>query len=106
VVDIAKAHVSAIDFLAKDKNKEAFSVFNLGTGQGNSVLEVIKSFEEVSGVKLNYAFGPRRAGDVVQVYASCEKALNELGWKTELDLDESMRSAWKWEQALVAREGQ
>lgn len=105
VVDIAKAHVSAIAFMAKGKNKDAFSVFNLGTGQGNSVLEVIQSFEAVTGVKLNYKIGPRRPGDVVQVYASCEKALTELGWKTEFDLGESMRSAWAWEVALSKKAG-
>lgn len=100
VVDIAIAHVAAITYLKDKKYKDAFSVFNLGTGQGNSVLEAIQSFEKVSGQKLNYKIGPRRAGDVVQVYASCEKALNELGWKTERDLEECMRSAWAWEQHI------
>ena len=100
VVDLALAHVSAINFLLHKKYTSAFSVFNLGTGQGSSVLDAIKSFEKVSGQKLNYKFGPRRAGDVVQIYASCDKALKELGWKTERDLEECMRSSWKWEQHL------
>ncbi len=101
VVDIAIAHVAAIKFLEDKKQESAFSVFNLGTGKGNSVLEAIQSFEKVSGQKLNYKIGPRRAGDVVQVYASCEKAWNELGWKTERDLETCMKSAWDWELALA-----
>ncbi len=100
VVDLAKAHVAAINFLINKKYSEAFSVFNLGTGEGNSVLEVIQSFEKVSGLKLAYKIGPRRAGDVVQIYASCDKALRDLGWKTERDLEACMRSSWKWEQHL------
>ncbi len=100
VVDLAKAHVAAIEYLAKKKYTAPFSVFNLGTGNGNSVLEVIETFEKVSGVKLNYRIGPRRAGDVVQVYASCDKAANELGWRTEKSLEECLSSAWKWEQAI------
>lgn len=104
VVDIALAHVAAIDYLAKKKYTESFSVFNLGTGEGNSVLEAIKAFEKVTGVKLNYKIGPRRAGDVVQVYASCEKAFSGLGWKTKLSLEDCMSSSWKWEQSLASLE--
>lgn len=100
VVDLALAHVAAIRFLQDKKYDDAFSVFNLGTGQGNSVLEVVTAFEKVTGLKLNYRIGERRPGDVVQVYASCEKALKGLGWKTERDLDECLRSAWAWEQHL------
>ena len=103
VVDIALAHVAAINYLLNKKYTEAFSVFNLGTGNGNSVLEVIQSFEKETGIKLNYKIGPRRAGDVVQVYASCEKALNVLGWKTERDLANCMTTAWAWEKALAAK---
>ncbi len=103
VVDIALAHVAAINYLLNKKYTEAFSVFNLGTGNGNSVLEVIQSFEKETGVKLNYKIGPRRTGDVVQVYASCEKALNVLGWKTERDLANCMTTAWAWEKALAAK---
>lgn len=103
VVDLAKAHLAALNFLLEKKNTSNFSVFNLGTGQGNSVLDVIRSFEKVTGLKLNYRIGNRRPGDVVQIYASCEKALNELGWKTERDLDNCMLTAWAWEQAYAKR---
>ncbi|MFN4083322.1 MAG: UDP-glucose 4-epimerase GalE [Bacteroidia bacterium] len=100
VVDLAKAHVKAIDYLI-NKTQNFFSVFNLGTGNGNSVLEVIQTFEKATGVKLNYKIGPRRPGDVIQVFASCTKAANELGWKTERDLANCMLTAWKWEKALA-----
>jgi UDP-glucose 4-epimerase len=106
VVDLAKAHVAAIQYLEKKKYQGPFSVFNLGTGRGNSVLEVIETFEKESGVKLNYKIGARRPGDVVQVYAACDKAANELGWRTEKSLEECMSSAWKWEQALGSRVNQ
>ncbi|MFI5220752.1 MAG: UDP-glucose 4-epimerase GalE [Bacteroidia bacterium] len=101
VVDLAKAHVKAIEFLKKEKQKENFSVFNIGTGRGNSVLEVINSFKKVSGEKLKYKIGERRPGDVVQVYSSCTKAEKELGWKAERTLDDCMETAWKWEQRLA-----
>ena len=100
VVDLAKAHVKAIQFLMHGKYHDHFNVFNIGTGKGNSVLEVIESFEKVSGQKLNYKIGPRREGDVVQIYSACEKATNILGWKAERDLDNCMESAWKWEKQL------
>lgn len=103
VVDLAKAHVKAIEFLQQKKYTESYSVFNLGTGNGNSVLEVIQSFEKVTGVKVNYKIGPRRAGDVVQIYANCDKATNVLGWKTELDLDSCMQTAWAWEKQLAGK---
>lgn len=103
VVDIAKAHVKAIHYLESHPN--SYYVFNLGTGKGNSVLEAIHSFEKVSGVKLNYVIGPRRAGDVVQIYASCDYASTELGWKTEYTMDDAMLSAWKWELHLKELEG-
>jgi UDP-glucose 4-epimerase len=102
VVDLALAHVAAINYLAQKKYTEAFSVFNIGTGKGNSVLEVIKTFEAVSKVKLNYKIGARRAGDVIQVYAACDKAANELGWRTQKSLEECMLSAWKWEKAIAS----
>jgi len=100
VVDLAKAHVAALKFLREKKYKESFSIFNLGTGKGNSVLEVIQTFEKVNSVKLNYKIGPRRIGDVVQIYASCNKALKELGWKTERDLENCMVTSWAWEKHL------
>lgn len=98
VVDLARAHVVAIARLLNGKNKQGFEVFNLGTGNGNSVFEVIKSFEKVSGTKLNYQVVGRREGDVEQVYADTRFANEELGWKAEKDLEETLLTAWKWEQ--------
>jgi UDP-glucose 4-epimerase len=98
VVDLAKAHVKAIEFL--NNNTKPFSVFNIGTGNGNTVLEAILAFEKVSGKKLNYSIGPRREGDVVQIFASCDKAISELGWKAERSLENALETAWKWELHL------
>jgi len=100
VVDLAKAHVAAISYLKKQAATNGYYVFNIGTGKGNSVMEVIRSFEKVSGTKLHYEIGPRRAGDVVQIYAVCNKAQHELGWKASRDLDNCMQTAWHWEQQL------
>ncbi|WP_299520475.1 UDP-glucose 4-epimerase GalE [Winogradskyella sp.] len=100
VVDLAKAHVVALQRLLNDKNESNFEVFNLGTGKGSSVLEAIKSFEKVSGQQLNYKIAGRREGDVIAAYADTNKANNVLGWKTELTLDDAMASAWKWEQKI------
>ncbi|MFD1615663.1 UDP-glucose 4-epimerase GalE [Gelatiniphilus marinus] len=100
VVDLAKAHVVALGRLLQNKNKTNYETFNLGTGTGSSVLEVIKAFEKVSGEKLNYKIVGRREGDVISAYADTAKANNELGWKTKLTLDDAMRSAWKWEQVV------
>jgi UDP-glucose 4-epimerase len=100
VVDLAKAHVIALERLLNNMNKADFEVFNLGTGTGSSVLEVIKSFERVSGIKLNYRIVERRAGDVISVYADTDKANLELGWKAKLTLDDAMSSAWKWENKI------
>lgn len=100
VVDLAKAHVIALKRLLKNQNASNYEVFNLGTGKGSSVLEVIKSFEKVSGKTLNYKIVDRRKGDVISAYADTQKANEELGWKAELSLDDAMRSAWKWEQMI------
>ena len=100
VVDLAKAHVIALQRLLGNKNKSNFETFNLGTGRGSSVLEVVKSFEKVSGEKLNYKIVGRREGDIISAYADTKKANNELGWKSELNLDDAMQSAWKWEQIV------
>ncbi|MCD4736536.1 MAG: UDP-glucose 4-epimerase GalE [Bacteroidales bacterium] len=100
VVDLAKAHVVAIERLINKKNKKKTEVFNLGTGKGYSVLEVIRSFEIVSGVKLQYRIVERRPGDIEKVWADTSYANNELGWKSELELDEMIDSAWKWEQIM------
>jgi UDP-glucose 4-epimerase len=99
VVDLAKAHVSALNLL-KSKEAAFYDVFNLGTGTGNSVLEVIKAFEEVNNLKLNYEIGPRRSGDVEKIYGDVEKASKILNWKTEKSLEESLKDAWTWELKL------
>ncbi|MFM6976992.1 MAG: UDP-glucose 4-epimerase GalE [Sphingobacteriaceae bacterium] len=100
VVDLAKAHVAALGVMER---KESFNyeVLNIGTGKGSSVLDVIRSFEEVSGEKLNYQIGPRRPGDIEQVWGDVRKAEKILGWKAELDIDEMMRSAWAWEKYVA-----
>ncbi len=103
VVDLAQAHVVALDRLVNHKNKEKFEVFNLGTGQGNSVLEVIHAFEKSTGVKLNYKVVDRRAGDVEATYADTSFAKNELGWSTKLSLEEMLASAWKWQKKLDSK---
>ena len=100
VVDLAKAHVVALKRLLDNKNKANYETFNLGTGKGSSVLEVVKSFERVTGEKLNYKIVGRREGDVIAAYADTTKANDDLGWKTQLSLDDAMRSAWKWEQTV------
>ncbi|MEW5895316.1 MAG: UDP-glucose 4-epimerase GalE [Candidatus Omnitrophota bacterium] len=121
VVDLAKAHVKALEYLrTKSEKREgkcekadmngsspvAFhpspfhEIFNLGTGRGNSVFEVIKTFEEVNGLKLKYRVGARRQGDIAALYASCDKAQRELGWKATLTLAEGLRDAWKWQCSL------
>lgn len=100
VVDLAKAHVIALQRLLNKKNLAKVETFNLGTGKGSSVLEVIKSFEKVSNTKLPYKIMPRREGDITEAYANTDKANNVLGWKAQLTLDEAMASAWKWEQKV------
>ncbi len=100
VVDLAKAHVVALQRLLADKNKSNYEVFNVGTGKGSTVLEVIKSFEKVSGKKLNYKIVDRRPGDITSAYADTTLANEELGWKSQYTLDEAMKSAWVWEQKI------
>lgn len=100
VVDLAHAHVAALKRLIQKQQNSPFEVFNVGTGKGSSVLEVIESFERVSGQKLNYRIAERRAGDVIQAYADTTKANEVLGWKAQFTLDDAMRSAWKWEQKV------
>jgi UDP-glucose 4-epimerase len=102
VVDVAKAHVLALQRLLENKNIEKVETFNLGTGTGSSVLEVITAFEKVSHQKLNYKIVGRRDGDVISAYANTDKANNVLGWKAQLTLEESLASAWKWEQKIRA----
>lgn len=100
VVDLALAHVIAVDRMINNKMKNELEVFNLGTGNGYSVLEVIKSFEKVTGLKLNYKIVDRREGDITQVWANSDYSNKELGWKAEKGIDEMTLSAWKWEKAL------
>jgi UDP-glucose 4-epimerase len=100
VVDVAKAHVAALSRLVNDENEDNYEVFNLGTGKGSSVLDVIKSYELVSGKKLNYKVVARRSGDVIEAYADTNKANTVLGWKAESSLDEAMKSAWEWERKI------
>ncbi|MBD2723428.1 UDP-glucose 4-epimerase GalE [Hymenobacter armeniacus] len=100
VVDLAKAHVVAVRRLLEKKAADKVETFNVGTGRGNTVLEVVRTFEEVSGQKLNVELGPRRAGDVPAIYADATKAETVLGFKTEGTLAEALASAWKWQQAL------
>jgi UDP-glucose 4-epimerase len=100
VVDVAKAHVIALQRLLNKKNIDSVETFNLGTGKGSSVLEVIQSFEKVTGQKLNYKIVGRREGDITEAYANTDKANTILGWKTTLNLDDSLKSAWKWEQKI------
>jgi UDP-glucose 4-epimerase len=102
VMDIANAHTKALEYAAQKKNSEV-EIFNLGTGNGVTVLEAIQSFERVSGQKLNYKLGDRRAGDVVAIYADNQKAVTQLGWQIKRDLDTMMRTAWVWEQKMYGK---
>lgn len=102
VVDLAKAHVVALKRLLENKNLEKVETFNLGTGTGSSVLEVITAFEKVSNKKLNYQIVGRREGDITSAYANTDKANEVLGWKAQSTLEESLASAWKWEQKIRA----
>ena len=100
VVDLAKAHVLALNRLFNEINIENYEVFNIGTGKGSSVLEVIDAFEKATGVDLNYCFTDRRDGDIVSAYADTTKANTVLGWKAQLMLEDALASAWKWEKSL------
>jgi len=104
VCDIAHAHTLGLQYLIARKNKTQCDVFNLGTGNGVTVLEAIKTFEKVSNQKLNYSIGPRRAGDVVAIYANNELAVQQLGWKIKYNLDAMMKTAWDWELKLKEAE--
>jgi len=100
VVDLAKAHVVAIERMLTDKSDDKMEIFNLGTGNGVSVLELIHVFEKVTGKPLNYKIVGRREGDIEQIWAKPDKANNVLGWKAEITLEETIASAWKWQQRL------
>jgi UDP-glucose 4-epimerase len=100
VVDLAKAHVAALDWLGRQARERFNEVFNVGTGTATSVLQAIGAFEQASGTKLTYRVGPRRPGDVVESYANVDKARAELGWRAELGILDAMRDAWRWQVAL------
>ena len=102
VVDLAKAHVSALKRLVEEKNSANYEVFNIGTGKGSSVLEVISAFEKISNQKLNYKIVDRREGDVVAAFADTTKANTVLGWKAKSSLEEALMSAWEWEKKIRA----
>ena len=104
VCDIGHAHTLALDYVAEGKNKSSCEVFNLGSGNGVTVLEAIHAFEKVNNVKLNYTIGPRRPGDVISIYASNDLAKQALGWEPKYNLDDMVATAWKWEQRLKADE--
>ncbi len=103
VVDIANAHTKAVQYLAGNKNTSNFEIFNLGTGEGVSVIEAIKAFEAVSGKTLNYELGDRRAGDVIAVYADNTKAKTLLGWNPKFNIEDMMKTAWAWELRLAEK---
>lgn len=100
VVDLADAHVKSLDWLAKQEEKPGVEIFNVGTGNGNTVLEVVQTFEKVNQLQLPYTVGPRRSGDVEQIWASTSKAENILQWKPRHTLSDALRDAWNWEQKL------
>lgn len=100
VCDIAHAHILGLNYLLQNKNQTNCDVFNLGTGNGYTVLEIINEFEKVSGTKLNYKIGPRRPGDVIAIYANNDKAKNMLGWHPKFNLQQMMATAWQWELKL------
>jgi UDP-glucose 4-epimerase len=102
VGDIAHAHTLALQYLMEERNKEDVSIFNLGTGNGVTVLEAIEAFEKISGTKLNYNIGAKRDGDVQAIYANQDKAKKELGWECQYSLDDMIQTAWAWEQKIAA----
>lgn len=100
VLDLAEAHVAALKFLLDMKEDNYYDIFNIGTGQGASVMELVKSFEKVTGQTLNYQIGPRRSGDVTAVYADAQKAEQQLGWKAQRSMEKALADAWHWQQAI------
>ncbi|MBO7487750.1 MAG: UDP-glucose 4-epimerase GalE [Bacteroidales bacterium] len=100
VVDLAKAHVVAVNRMVEGRSKSDYEIFNIGTGRGVSTLEIVKTFEKVNNLKLNYKIAGRRAGDIEAVWADTSYANKELGWKAERPLEDTLRSAWKWQQSL------
>ncbi len=101
IVDLAKAHVVAVTRMVENKMKDSYEIFNIGTGRPVSVLELVNAFEKVNNLKLNYKFAPRRAGDVTAIWADPTKANNELGWKAERTIEQTLAAAWAWEKHLA-----
>ena len=101
VLDLADAHVSALQFLLKMEADNYYDIFNIGTGQGASVMQLIRTFEQVTGQALNYQIGPRRSGDVTAVYADVQKSAAQLGWKATRGMDQALADAWRWQQAIA-----
>jgi UDP-glucose 4-epimerase len=101
VCDIARAHTLALQYSIKNNQPKSCEIFNLGTGNGITVLEAIKAFEKVSGLALNYQIGPRRAGDIVAIYANNDYAVKKLGWEIKYSLEDMMRTAWDWEKSIA-----
>ena len=103
IVDLAKAHVAAVSRMLEGRMKEDYEIFNVGTGHPVSVYELVTTFEKVNGVKLNYKFAPRRPGDVVAIWADTQLANDELGWKAERSVEDTLASAWAWEKHLAGK---
>jgi UDP-glucose 4-epimerase len=101
IVDLAKAHVFAVGRMLDGKMKEDYEIFNIGTGRPSSVLELVKTFEKVNNLKLNYKFAPRRAGDVIAIWCDPSLAEKEMGWKAQRTMEETLQSAWAWEKHLA-----
>ncbi|MFH0985711.1 MAG: UDP-glucose 4-epimerase GalE [Candidatus Omnitrophota bacterium] len=101
VLDLAAAHVRALAFLAKKRGRTFYDVFNIGTGRGQSVLGILRTFEKVTGVKVPYRIAPRRAGDIEKIYASAAKAKKELRWTSKLSLEDALASSWKWQRNIA-----
>ena len=99
VVDLAKAHVAAMRRVLDEKT-DRIEYFNIGTGHGNTTKEIVETFEEATGVKVNWKYGPRREGDIEKIWGDCTKANNVLGWKAETPLKDVLASAWKWQKKL------
>jgi len=100
VMDLAQAHIKAVEYLKSVKKNNFYDVFNAGTGRGNSVLELIKIFQAATGVKLNFKIGPRRVGDIEQIYANVDKIEKTLGWRASRTLNEALADAWRWQQNI------